>query len=1077
MITRFSKAEKIFLLSATVAAVCSAAYLFAPSDQIIRFEDQSKSLGFIKPSGHDVRIRTESENDWNQVDRDINIYTNDRLFTGSGSTAVVNIKNKQKFTVEPNSLIVLSSRENTIDIELKDGGFLGEVQKGVKLVVRQKGRITEINGDDTIVKLNSTSETSMKIVVLQGEARVKTSDVKELPPQEKNVAQSDVEKETNSDSKQEAKQETKQEDKQNTNEQLKTAQAVVTPPLPASEPQEVIIKANNEAKITLEKIEVHPLQIYLNEPVAGSTVWLNENKVQFSWSAKGDNLNNKKFILEVSADPQFKTELQKTSMYKIGGEVYQSQLKLEPGNVYFWRVRVDKDSTINSPVSNFSFEQLLPPVVQKYSELETEFNYKNQTKEPYKFSWIDPTSSQSYLFELAEDDKFNQIIASEKSQKSEVSLSNLKKGEYFWRVTSKFEGRKDLISPTATLILKGKQNFIMPSLSTSAETPVSRTVANESDEKTAPIIETTTTTVSTVPTTLTTLAVVVAESANMQTDKQLQVIAPLVVTTTSSTTTTSLPVKEKSFQVVENKPLPVVSALAIKQKLIIARAPLDRPHFVKDKYQFMLDGGYAMGKEIPSGFVFTSSPEFKFSKVDGADEYEIEISEFDDFHLLEFKDKFKASKLEIDKNDFISWHWQKARAGLFYIRLSVYRKALEDQKSDQAMSSASEVQIVLPAPILKPIKINQNMNEGAEIVVRWKDHFSSRKSEIQIATEDSFANVLTVKVSGESYMLKMAEPGMKFIRLRSLSSSDWPLSQFSNVETVEVKTIVPREPPKALVVEKKLDPEPEPEMLILESEPIQPKEKHQETMFYVWGGAGFDYLKFTQSSSVTTETGEFSTMTGPSTSYGANVRVSEKSNIEFQYHDLPGKISKTGATAIDKDNFSWKTMSLDYQRKISSSKDLNYTLLLGVQTHQTPFLSTDDTNGVVNLVDNEMTNASVGMKINYIWSPQYEYEFMLRYQSVLSSKSMGSYDFSAKSNLMFDGSVGLSRHFDNGFKMGVYWFGQYQDLKYDFTRSGATTSGTQNFLNSNVEIRFGWEFFGLFSIFPAIGRGWRRRKK
>ena len=97
MISRFSKAEKIFLLSATVTAVCSAAYLFAPSDQITRFEDQSKSLGFIKPQGHDVRIRTESETDWNQVDRDINIYTNDRLFTGSSSTAVVNIKNKQKF--------------------------------------------------------------------------------------------------------------------------------------------------------------------------------------------------------------------------------------------------------------------------------------------------------------------------------------------------------------------------------------------------------------------------------------------------------------------------------------------------------------------------------------------------------------------------------------------------------------------------------------------------------------------------------------------------------------------------------------------------------------------------------------------------------------------------------------------------------------------------------------------------------------------------------------------------------------------------------------------------------------------
>ena len=209
MISRFSKAEKIFLfhlsLDVRVGNGESLNILIDKVSELLNDNTMASNLFKLKllESGYyDIHKPLYDERGYTirqeNIYRVTGIYTNDRLFTGSGSTAVVNIKNKQKFTVEPNSLIVLSSRENTIDIELKDGGFLGEVQKGVKLVVRQKGRITEINGEDTIVKLNSTSETSMKIVVLQGEARVKTSDVIEVPPSEKNVAQSDIEKETRS---------------------------------------------------------------------------------------------------------------------------------------------------------------------------------------------------------------------------------------------------------------------------------------------------------------------------------------------------------------------------------------------------------------------------------------------------------------------------------------------------------------------------------------------------------------------------------------------------------------------------------------------------------------------------------------------------------------------------------------------------------------------------------------------------------------------------------------------------------------------------------------------------------------
>lgn len=81
--------------------------------------------------------------------------------------------------------------------------------------------------------------------------------------------------------------------------------------------------------------------------------------------------------------------------------------------------------------------------------------------------------------------------------------------------------------------------------------------------------------------------------------------------------------------------------------------------------------------------------------------------------------------------------------------------------------------------------------------------------------------------------------------------------------------------------------------------------------------------------------------------------------------------------------------------------------------------------------------------------------------------------------MMFDGSLGVSRKFTERLRAGLYWFGQYQDYQYEFTRDGNFVQGDQTLLNSNIQIRLGWEFFGILSLagVPVIRRLRRPRKK
>lgn len=209
-------------------------------------ESEKATLGYVKPLGADVRVKAESEQNWNSVRRDANVFRNDRVYTGDSSAAKVNLKAGQTITVEPSSLIVIDDRDEKSLIDLDMGSVLGELKKGARLSVRVKGQDTEIKSEGATVRLQANEDKSLRVVVLSGAARVKNS------------------------SGQESK----------------------------------ILTANDEATVQAGKIEVKSFPISLESPRPGATLWDDGRKTEFSWSNPNGPARAR---LQVATDPEFKS--------------------------------------------------------------------------------------------------------------------------------------------------------------------------------------------------------------------------------------------------------------------------------------------------------------------------------------------------------------------------------------------------------------------------------------------------------------------------------------------------------------------------------------------------------------------------------------------------------------------------------------------------------------------------------------------------------------------------------------------------------------------------------------------------
>jgi hypothetical protein len=164
-----------------------------------------------------------------------------------------------------------------------------------------------------------------------------------------------------------------------------------------------------------------PLQHFYSE---------SDQSVLFKWSAK----NAVNTSLEISKDSKF-LNLEMS----IATNVSSAVAKLAPGE-YYWRVKTSAGSKETFSESR-SFEVVkmqVPEIVRPANKT----TVKYQSSPFLEFSWKEIPSSDYYVFELATDQAFTDLVLKQETTSSSLRTSKLTVGPLYWRVTAAFGPEK-----------------------------------------------------------------------------------------------------------------------------------------------------------------------------------------------------------------------------------------------------------------------------------------------------------------------------------------------------------------------------------------------------------------------------------------------------------------------------------------------------------------------------------------------------------------------------------------------------------------------------------------------------------
>lgn len=99
---------------------------------------------------------------------------------------------------------------------------------------------------------------------------------------------------------------------------------------------------------------------------------------------------------------------------------------------YYWRITAVSGNASSKPsetnVLTVKGISMLVPIIP-----ENGFIFKSGNTE-VELKWKDPNKGKSYFLEIAKDEKFSNIIISEKSNKKRIIIKKMNPGKYYWRV-------------------------------------------------------------------------------------------------------------------------------------------------------------------------------------------------------------------------------------------------------------------------------------------------------------------------------------------------------------------------------------------------------------------------------------------------------------------------------------------------------------------------------------------------------------------------------------------------------------------------------------------------------------------
>ncbi len=384
------KIDGLLLVASAIGIAVSSFLLVNENILLKRFTTISSDhaeIGEVQRTKNDVRRKVGASLLWFKVDEDETLFEGDSVFTGEKSSTKFLLNSGVELTLQSNSLVILTTKEDEVFLDLQVGQFSA---KTVAVVAK---KTTRKNKKRRKIKLKST------INILQ----------------KGKVAQINLEKKA----------------------VLKVVKSALGALSLASKRGAVKVRLDGKVEDFKEnevieikkdlKLEKKKIKISLQKPSDDESLWLaTNNKVQFKWKSNDGNL---KYRLLVSRDRDFKNVIIDKET-EFNGYVHKN---LDSDQIYFWKI---SSSSNNGDVQEsfvYRFETHNRSPLATFSPLHNyEINLDDGEKRAkINFYWENRSNDMNYQIQISKSMDFEKNEIDKKINKAEYTNLKLKMGQYF----------------------------------------------------------------------------------------------------------------------------------------------------------------------------------------------------------------------------------------------------------------------------------------------------------------------------------------------------------------------------------------------------------------------------------------------------------------------------------------------------------------------------------------------------------------------------------------------------------------------------------------------------------------------
>jgi outer membrane protein assembly factor BamB len=335
-----------------------------------------KQIGTITFKREVAQRKYQAQVVWEGIDQNYPVYNNDSIRTSDVSEAVIHLLDGTDINIEENSMIMLSTLENAININFEQGSISAN-RSGVSgtdiAAINIKSQDATVSIDKSNIQLTQLDNKELDLTVSDGTAQVKSGT------------------------------------------------------------ETTLIKTNEKAVISSDRKEttVVQLKFNLNEPAANRYYIIEDLKseISFAWELAG---NFKNITWEISKERSF------TKILSAQKNLTQNTARasLEEG-VYYWRISALNDETRQIEFSETGkFNIVYRKPVKLISPQLNEIVKHSTSQNSVTFKWSEDSLASDYTLEISQDKDFASAVNKVNTPLKNITIDNLNQGEYFWRVSS-----------------------------------------------------------------------------------------------------------------------------------------------------------------------------------------------------------------------------------------------------------------------------------------------------------------------------------------------------------------------------------------------------------------------------------------------------------------------------------------------------------------------------------------------------------------------------------------------------------------------------------------------------------------